>query len=144
MITAAGILKDKGAEVTTLASSSSLADAVGVLRKQRIGALVVLAADNQLAGLLSERDIVMALARMGAAALKEPVERVMLKDFAFCALEDGLDKIMGIMTGRRQRHVPVVEDGQLAGIISIGDAVKCRIAETEREASALRDYIATG
>ncbi|PCJ71690.1 MAG: inosine-5-monophosphate dehydrogenase [Rhodobiaceae bacterium] len=137
------ILKAKGADVTTITSSETLGAAVELLHKKKIGAIVVVDA-GRVCGILSERDIVKALAAAGAEALDLPIAQVMTANVVSCKLSDTIDQLMGAMTGGRFRHIPVIEDDELIGIISIGDAVKHRIAETEMEAEQLRLYIATG
>jgi CBS domain-containing protein len=121
-----------------------LAEAARVLTKLRIGALVVRAEGGTLAGILSERDIVRAVAEEGAAALGLTVATCMTTDVAVCEENDTIEEIMETMTRCRFRHMPVVDGGSIAGIISIGDVVKTRIAETLREAQALKEYIAAG
>lgn len=136
----ATILKAKGADVETAAPSMTLAEAARVLSEKRIGALVI-THGAQLLGILSERDIVKTLAHSGADALDRPVGEVMTLRIVTCALNDGVDELMDIMTEGRFRHLPVVEHGELVGIVSIGDVVKHRIAETVMETEALRLYI---
>src|SRR5712691_8363190 len=129
------ILREKGREVLGIAPAASLAEAARVLTKNRIGALI---------GIISERDIVRAVAEEGAAALALAVESRMTKEVATCEETDTIAEIMETMTRCRFRHMPVVEDDAVIGIVSIGDVVKTRIAETLREAQALKEYIATG
>lgn len=136
----ATILKAKGAEVETAAPTMTLANAARVLSEKRIGALVIMHGD-QLLGILSERDIVKTLAHSGADALDRPVREIMTSRIVTCALNDGVDELMDVMTEGRFRHLPVVEGGVLVGIVSIGDVVKHRIAETVMETEALRLYI---
>lgn len=138
------ILQEKGSEILTIAPDATLIEASRMLTRHRIGALVVRTASGALAGIVSERDIVKALAEAGAAALALPVQGRMTRDVATCTENDTIDEIMETMTRCRFRHMPVVNAGRLVGIISIGDVVKTRIAETLREAQALREYIATG
>jgi CBS domain-containing protein len=102
---------------------------------------VILGADHRIVGILSERDIVRALAEHGPAALHEPVGQVMTRDVKTCSEADTIESLMGSMTMGKFRHMPVVEQGQLIGIVSIGDVVKNRVEEIEHEAAALRDYI---
>lgn len=136
----ATILKAKGADVETAAPSMTLAEAARVLSEKRIGALVIMHG-AQLLGILSERDIVKTLAHSGADALDRPVGEIMTSRIVTCALNDGVDELMDVMTEGRFRHLPVVEGGELVGIVSIGDVVKHRIAETVMETEALRLYI---
>lgn len=138
------VLESKGREVATVAPQATLDEAVRMLTKRRIGALVVVAGRGTIAGILSERDIVRALARDGAGALARAVEDYMTRDVATCSQADTIEEVMEVMTRGRFRHLPVVEEGRLAGIVSIGDAVKLRIEETTREAEALKSYIAAG
>jgi CBS domain-containing protein len=137
------ILNHKGREVATIAADASLAEAIGVLAELRIGALVVTGPVDEVAGIISERDIVRALAEHQAKALKRPVAEYMTGKVATCTLDDTVADLMQQMTAGRFRHVPVIEHGRLAGIVSIGDVVKLRVAEMERESEALRDYIRT-
>ena len=138
------ILREKGRDVLAIAPEATLADAARVLNKNRIGALIVRGADGALSGIISERDIVRTLAEEGAAALVASVDSCMTRDVAICQETDTIEEIMETMTRCRFRHMPVVEDDAVVGIVSIGDVVKTRIAETLREAQALKEYIATG
>lgn len=138
------ILEQKGRQVTTADAETSLDDIVKTLVTQKIGAIVVTTSDGQVAGIVSERDVVRAISGGGGAILSEPVSQFMTKRVVTCAKEDTVSELMSSMTAGRFRHLPVVEDGRLAGIISIGDVVKERIAEAEQEAQAMREYIATG
>ena len=137
------ILATKGGDVITIAPGETLADAARLLSSKRIGAVVVRGEGEAVLGIISERDIVRALAASQADALAEPVERYMTRDVVTCTRQAPINKLMEIMTVQKFRHVPVVEDGRLAGIVSIGDIVKQRVAEIEAEQQALRDYIAT-
>lgn len=143
-MTVASILKDKGHDVATIAPDATLQDAVNMLAARKIGALVVTDFAGRVAGILSERDIVRAAARSGCDALKEPVSAHMTREVVTCQPSDGVDRLMEMMTSGRMRHLPVVHDGKLDGIISIGDVVKRRIAEAELEAESLKAYIASG
>lgn len=138
------ILKVKGREVATITAETKVNLAAAELKRRRIGALVVLNAASQVCGVMSERDVVTAVAEAGAGALEQPVNDFMTHEVVTCTRFDTIDQLMSQMTDRRIRHLPVVESGQLIGIISIGDVVKWRIAETEHEAEALKAYIATG
>jgi len=138
------ILREKGRDVLAIPSEATLFEAARVLTKNRIGALVVQDSGGTLTGIITERDIVRAVADEGAAALALTVADSMTKDVATCEENDTIAEIMETMTRCRFRHMPVVENGRVAGIISIGDVVKIRIAETMREAQALKEYIATG
>ena len=138
------ILRDKGRDVLAITPDATLAEAAHVLTKNRIGALVVRTEGLALAGILSERDIVRAVAEQGVAALTLSVAACMTDDVAVCEENDTIEEIMETMTRCRFRHMPVVEDDTIVGIVSIGDVVKTRIAETLREAQALKEYIAAG
>ena len=137
------ILATKGTDVATIEPTATLEYAIGILAERRIGALVVLGADHRVIGLLSERDIVRALAKRGASVLTEPLARVMTRTKSTCTLAEPVDSIMEQMTAGKSRHVPVVENERLVGIVSIGDVVKHRLTEMERESQALHDYIQT-
>jgi CBS domain-containing protein len=137
------ILSGKGRNVTTIAPDATLAQAAQLLSDRRIGAVVVAAAGDPVAGLLSERDIVRALAAKGGDAVALKVEQVMTRKVVTCREADTVGTLMERMTTGKFRHLPVVEDGRLVGIVSIGDVVKHRLGEMEKESSALRDYILT-
>jgi CBS domain-containing protein len=136
------ILREKGRDVVTIASDATLSEAACLLARKRIGAVVVRGVDGTPAGILSERDVVRAVAEASVNALAHSVARHMTRAIETCSESDSVEELMELMTRRRFRHVPVVENERLAGIVSIGDIVKTRIEETEREASALRQYIA--
>jgi CBS domain-containing protein len=142
-MTVSTILAGKGREVATIDPNATLADAVRLLAEKRIGATVVLGADRRVVGILSERDIVRVLAERGAAVLSEPVSQTMTRKVSTCNENETVVQIMERMTDGKFRHVPVVDQGQLVGIISIGDVVKHRVHEMERESAAMRDYILT-
>src|SRR5215210_4288578 len=137
------ILKAKGSDVETIAGDATVEEAVEHLRDSEIGALVVSSDGRRVDGVLSERDVVAGLAEHGRAILERKVEDVMTSRVATCSPEDGVEKVMMEMTELRARHFPVVEDGRLVGIVSIGDVVKNRLDEVELETNVLRDsYIA--
>ncbi|MBM3569749.1 MAG: CBS domain-containing protein [Alphaproteobacteria bacterium] len=138
------ILDQKGRDVITVTPSASIREAVKLLAARRIGAVLVRedGAANA-AGILSERDIVRGLAEKGPALLERPVSEMMTRDLFTCAPADSIDQVMDVMTKRRIRHLPVTDRGRLIGMISIGDVVKFRMAEIEREAEDLRQYIAS-
>ena len=136
------ILKAKGREVATVAPDATVTEAVRLLHRRGIGALVVTADANRLDGILSERDIVHALAARGAAVLDMRVSELMTRRVVTCAPNDTIAELMGEMTRRRIRHLPVVDRGRLAGLVSIGDVVKNRLDEIESEAQSLKTYIA--
>jgi CBS domain-containing protein len=136
------ILGGKGTDVATIAQTATLAEAVRVLGERKIGALVVSGDGRAIEGIISERDIVRAAASGGGAALDRSVGSVMSTDVVTCAAGDGVDQLMSLMTARRIRHLPVVDDhGHLTGIISIGDVVKARLTELEHENEKLAQYI---
>jgi CBS domain-containing protein len=138
------VLSTKGAEVVTIAPDATLSQAASMLAQKRIGATVVSEDGRAVAGILSERDIIRAVAQDGAGALDAPVSRFMTSDVVTCSMQADIDHLMRLMTDGKFRHVPVVEDGKLAGIISIGDVVNGRLADIEAEQQALKDYIAAG
>jgi CBS domain-containing protein len=137
------ILSAKGGNVTTIEPSADLAAATKLLAEKRIGALLITGAEGRVVGILSERDIVRTLAARGAAALQLPLSEVMTRKVVTCTESETVSVIMERMTAGKFRHVPVVEQERLVGIISIGDVVKHRLQEMEQESSALRDYIQT-
>lgn len=142
-MTVKAILSRKGGDVVTIAPTANLTDAVKLLAGRRIGAILVTGPDNRVAGILSERDIVRAVAERGHAALEENVAAVMTRKVTTCTEADTIAVIMERMTEGKFRHMPVVDQGKLVGVISIGDVVKWRVEEIEGESAALRDYIAT-
>jgi CBS domain-containing protein len=142
-MTVRAILDLKGRDVVTIAPTATLAAAAHLLSDRHIGAIVVTGADARVIGILSERDIVRALAARGSGALEEQVAQAMTRDVASCGGDETVPELMKHMTAGRFRHVPVVENGRLAGIVSIGDVVKHRLAEMEREKGALEEYIRT-
>ena len=138
------ILALKGNDVISVTTNETIGVAANILSENRIGAILVRDDDGFVRGVLSERDIVRGLADMGPRCLETGVAELMTRDVVFCGPEDDIDTIMAIMTNRRIRHLPVMQDNQLLGIISIGDVVKIRIEEIKSEADAMRQYIATG
>lgn len=138
------ILKDKGDMVFTVGPAESVAAGAALLDTRRVGAMVVIADDHSVVGIVSERDIVRVLAQHGAAALSMTIADCMTRDVIVAELTDTIDSLLTRMTDRRIRHLPVLRDGRLAGIVSIGDLVKCKISEAEAEASGLKAYIAAG
>lgn len=140
----ATILKEKGANVVTADAEATLLDIASRLTEHKIGCVVITDGHGRIAGIVSERDIVRCVAKGGAAALDEPVSAFMTKKVIACSKSDTIERLMGEMTAGRFRHLPVLENETLVGLVSIGDVVKQRIAETEMEAAAMRDYIATG
>ena len=141
-MTVARIINEKGRDVVTTGPEASLAEIAAVLSEKRIGAVLVVEND-ELRGIVSERDIVRALARHGSEALRKLAAECMTPRVVTCRPEDTINDVMHEMTSGRFRHLPVIEDGRIAGIVSIGDVVKRRIEDVEREAEAIRTYIAT-
>lgn len=136
------ILQEKGRHIIAVAETVTMCDAAKMLAEKRIGVVLVKTAEAPLAGILSERDVVRAVATDGAQALSRPVASYMTRNVATCGETDTVEELMEMMTRGRFRHVPVVDEGKmLVGLISIGDVVKSRIAETLNEANSLRDYI---
>lgn len=135
------ILDRKGDEVFTIAPDASIAEASRTLRERNIGALVVSSDGRDVGGILSERDIVRQMADEGADGLQRSVSEVMTTDVTTCSRERTADELMALMTNSRIRHVPVVEEGRMVGIISIGDVVKSRMDELETKAQALEEYV---
>jgi len=136
------ILRNKGKSVVTIHPDATVERAVGVLRQRGIGALVVSDDGETVAGILSERDIVEALGRYGSELLAVSVAEVMTCPVVTCEPEDSVAELMAEMTSRRIRHFPVIEDGRLIGIVSIGDLVKNRLDQIEYEAHSMRSFIA--
>ena len=137
------ILTSKGDSVFSIEPTATLEQAVRTLAEHRIGALLVLGPDHRVIGILSERDVVRALAERGAGVLSEPLASVMTRKVVTCAEADTVGAIMELMTRGKFRHVPVVEQERVVGVVSIGDVVKHRLHEMEQESNALRDYIQT-
>lgn len=137
------IIGDKGSAVFSVGPSDAVSTAVSMLSDKRIGAVLVIEND-QVSGVFSERDVIQALSRVGAGVMSQPVKDFMTTDVVTCQRGDTIDHLMGLMTQKRIRHLPVIEDGKVVGMISIGDVVKFRIAEAEAEADALKSYIASG
>lgn len=136
------ILDTKGRQVASIGADALVSSAVKILSERRIGALLVLAGSD-IEGIISERDIVRELAERGGAILDEPVRAVMTTKVMTCRRADTVSSVMEKMTEGKFRHLPVVEEGQIIGIVSIGDVVKHRVMEYETEQEALRDYIKT-
>jgi CBS domain-containing protein len=135
------VLKDKGRHVVTATPENSVASVIDLLIEHRIGAVPVLDKADRVVGMFSERDVVSSLAKYGAAALTLSVQRVMTRQVKTCAPDDTIVGLMEVMTHSRIRHLPVVENGALHGIVSIGDVVKQRLEEAQSEVEALRNYI---
>lgn len=140
----ATILTEKGGNVVTAKPKDTLLEVSRILRQHSIGCVVVSDGGSDIAGIVSERDLVRAIAELGPEILSAQVSEHMTRKVFTCKKSDTIDAIMAAMTEGRFRHMPVVEDNELIGVISIGDVVRLRIAEAEMEASAMRSYIATG
>lgn len=140
-MTVSAILSGKGRDVATASPHRTLSEIAKTLSERRIGAIVVTGTDGAICGIISERDLVRAIASGGGAALADPASRHMTARVVTCAPHDLIADVMEEMTKGRFRHMPVVEHGRLVGIISIGDVVKHRIAETVAESQSLKDYI---
>jgi CBS domain-containing protein len=135
------LLATKGHDVATISQERSVRDAVALLKERGIGALVVTGATSPIAGMFSERDVVRALANAGEAALDQKVAELMSADVTVCSTSSELNELMTTMTERRIRHVPVVDEGRLVGLVSIGDVVKARLEELEHDKKDLLDYV---
>lgn len=140
----AAILKVKGRSVATAPPEDTVETVAQKLASRKIGAIIIVGDGGHVNGIISERDIIRVVAEKGASALLRPVSEVMTKNVMTCNSSSTIDQMMSIMTQGRFRHVPVIEDGALIGIISIGDVVKHHIAEVEMEVTAMRDYLTTG
>ena len=140
----AAILKDKGDKVVTAKPEDTVAAVADLLKRERIGAVVVTGAGGSVAGILSERDIVRAIPGKGDGLLESRAADLMTRDVVTCTPETELHEVQKLMTEGRFRHIPVLADGRLSGIISVGDVVKQRLDELEAETGALRSYISTG
>lgn len=140
-VTVETILKGKGYDIITVTPDTTVIDTAHLPRKHRIGSVLALCEDGEIAGVVSERDIVRSLSEVGRKVLDKPVSEIMTKKVVTCSPTDNMEFILACMTDRRVRHLPVMDHGQLIGIISIGDVVKTRINELEAESSALKSYI---
>ncbi len=136
------ILNHKGREVLTVSREDSLESVVALLTERRIGAVVVMEGQH-IAGIVSERDVVRCIAAHGIDGLARGAGEAMTRDVMTCGEDDRIEEIMARMTEGRFRHMPVLNDGRLVGIVSIGDVVKARLEQYERETQAMREYIAT-
>lgn len=143
-MTVNAILKAKGDAVVTVGPEESVQATAALLAARRIGAVLVVGAGGQMLGILSERDIVRGLAEQGAGVLVRPVRTLMTGEVLSCTRGDTVSDLMGLMTARRIRHLPVLEAGRLVGLVSIGDVVKTHVADKELEAESLRHYITAG
>ncbi len=142
-MTIASILSEKGSDTFTVTLPQSLLEICNTLREHRIGAILVVDGAGKLAGILSERDIVREIAAHGPDALQSDASKCMTTEIVVCSPEDSIQDAMARMTTGRFRHMPVIDDGKLAGMVSIGDLVKRRIADAEREAEDLKHYLYT-
>lgn len=142
-MTVKAILEQKGFDVCTIGPDETLLRAVGTLSEKRIGALVVTDENRKIVGILSERDVVRVLGKEGVEALEHRVRDVMTQKVRICTEFNTVNELMEVMTRGRFRHLPVERDGLLHGIVSIGDIVKRRIEDVEREAEEIKQYIAT-
>ena len=138
------ILKDKGDLVFTASPNETVAAAAALLHTRRVGAMILVDEEGMVVGILSERDIVRVIAEHGESALKKPISVCMTSDVVFAAPHETVDALLSQMTDRKIRHLPVLKDGRLVGIVSIGDLVKSKISEIEAEAEGLKSYIAAG
>jgi CBS domain-containing protein len=142
-MTVAQILNSKGRAVIIATPDDTLKNIADTLAKKRIGAVIIIDREGGIAGIVSERDIVRAVSAMGAAALNKPASQIMTTSVMTCGPRDSEAELMGLMTEHRIRHLPVVDEGKLDGMISIGDVVKFRIEAIEREAEEMKVYIAS-
>ena len=140
-MTVSAILDEKGRETFRLVETTSVVEVLNILAEKKIGAILIVHDDDTIAGILSERDIVRALADKGASILDETAAQHMTKNVTTCKEGDAITAVMEVMSKGRFRHIPVVEDGKLCGVISIGDVVKKRIQQAEKEAEDIRSYI---
>lgn len=141
-MTVATILAGKGGDVITATPSTTLEQLSNILAEHRIGAIVILESDKTVCGIASERDVVRQIAKQGASALNAPISVCMTKKVISCTPDSSINDVMGIMSTNKFRHLPVITNGKLEGIISIGDVVKKKIEQSEREAEELKQYIA--
>ena len=137
----AAVIKRKGSNVVSIAPDRTIAEAVSLLIENGIGAVLVLDGTGAIHGILSERDIINGLSKQGADALTQPVDALMTRDVLRCSPHDTIAEVMKVMTERRTRHLAVMEDGKLAGLISIGDVVKQRLIDMDLEVETLRGYV---
>ncbi|MBM3646929.1 MAG: CBS domain-containing protein [Alphaproteobacteria bacterium] len=138
------ILSQKGSEIFSVGPRSSVAEIAWQISDRRVGSLLVLDVDGSVAGIVSERDLVRALATHGREALVLEARQIMTREVVTCDPDDSIDEIMQIMTNGRFRHLPVVRRGELLGLVSIGDVVKARLEEARHETEALKAYIVAG
>lgn len=139
----ADVLRSKGSEVVTVPPDASVRELLTRLAERRVGALVVSPDGGTVAGIVSERDVVRRLAELGPSMLDSPVASIMTADVLTCTGDSAVEQVMQLMTENRVRHVPVVRDGRLVGIVSIGDVVKQRLGELQTERDHLSSYISS-
>jgi CBS domain-containing protein len=137
------VLKQKGNKVVTVSPRNTIAELAKVLSDNRIGAAPVVDETGQLVGIISERDVVRGMAQHGTMVTTSPVERLMTSEVKTCSPEDAIVELMEVMTLQRIRHLPVISNGALEGIVSIGDVVKQRLKEAQSELDELRNYISS-
>lgn len=137
------ILQLKGTDIYSVKPDAKIAEAVTILNEKNIGAVLVREQNGNVVGILSERDIVRRLGSRGAEALSMGVSECMTSNIYTCSVDASVDELMGMMTEKRIRHLPVTRDGNIVGVVSIGDVVKRKIEEAEQEAAALKEYIAS-
>ena len=135
------ILAKKGTQVVTIQQSETVANAAGILSERKFGVLVISSDGSSIDGIISERDIVRGLAASGADLLGDPVSSVMTSEVFTCTKQDTVEALMALMTDKRIRHLPVIENEVIAGLISIGDVVSARVSQLEEEARHLGNYI---
>jgi CBS domain-containing protein len=140
-MTVTAVLAAKGRDIVSIEPTADLSAAVSLLAARKIGALLVFGPGKRLSGILSERDIVRVLAERGVEALRQPVGQAMTRDVATCSEHEPVSSLMERMTEGKFRHMPVMTEGQVVGVVSIGDVVKNRLEAIERETEAMRDYI---
>ena len=140
-MTVSSILDEKGRKTFCMTANTSVEGVLSELANKKIGAVLITNADDSIAGIMSERDIVRALAAKGASILADPASRHMTSDVVTCGEDDTISSVMEKMSAGRFRHIPVIRDGRLTGVISIGDVVKKRIEQAEKEAEDIRSYI---
>lgn len=141
-MTVASILAEKGGSVVTGKPEHSLQEISAILAKHKIGAIVIVETDGKVCGIASERDVVRQIASQGTTALASPISSCMTRKVISCTPDSTVDEVMGVMSSNKFRHLPVLRNGNLEGIISIGDVVKRKIEQAEREAEDLKQYIA--
>ena len=135
------ILEEKGHTVHKISQNATIMDVCLKLAEQKIGAVVIVDSENKVTGILSERDIVRSISSNGTSALEKNAEELMTREVVSCTQHETIDEVMGKMSEGRFRHLPIIEDGNLVGLISIGDVVKHKIAAAEQETEQIKSYI---